>query len=220
MSAHSDFQVSVQAADRLLSMYAELRRTRGLGARGRLNAQNEDLLWLPRSAVVASISALDSYVHAVLNAQIPGVLQNPPVPEPLGKAMARLLSIKDAASFNAAFPTILSGNAVSHLSTRFKDETLSFLSYQSPDKIIAGYALLGYEDIFNEVSAIWPGPRTTPQDLKRVLANYVRRRNQIAHEGDRDHQGHARPMQPKYARDCKEYVETLVSKLNRVVYGI
>jgi uncharacterized protein (DUF2267 family) len=220
MTAHSDFQISIQASDSLLSMYAELRRNRSLGTRGRLDAQNEDLLWLPRSAVVAAISALDSYVHTVLNEKIPDALHASPVPDPLCKAMANLLPIKDAQTFASALPIISSGNVVSHLSTKYKDETLSFLSYQSPDKIIAGYALIGYSNIFDEVAAIWPGPRTNSEDLKRSLANYVKRRNQIAHEGDRDHQGRARAMQPQYARQCKDFVVNLVSKLNRVVYDI
>lgn len=220
MSALTDFQVSVQASDRLLSMYAELRRNRGLGARGRLDVQNEDLLWLPRSAVVAAISALDSYVHAVLNDKIPSALQANPVPEPLCKVMATLLPIKDAKTFASALPVITSGNVISDLSTKLKEETLTFLSYQAPEKIIAGYALIGYDSIFDEIAAIWQGPRTASEDLKRTLSNYVKRRNQIAHEGDRDHQGHARPMQPQYARSCKEFIEGLVTRLNRVVYGI
>ncbi|MDZ7750902.1 MAG: HEPN domain-containing protein [Gammaproteobacteria bacterium] len=220
MTADTDFQVSVQAADSLLSMYAELRRARGLGARGRLDAQNEDLLWLPRSAVVAAISALDSYIHAVLNEKIPHALQANPVPEPLCKTMADLIPIKNANTFSLALPVIAGGNVIPYLSNKYKEETLSFLSYQSPDKIIAGYALIGYEDIFTRVSAIWPGPNSTSNDIKRQLANYVKRRNQIAHEGDRDQHGQARHMQPRYARDCKEFVANLVSRLNRVVYGI
>ena len=201
-------------------MYAELRRERGLGARGRLDAANEDLLWLPRSAVVAAISALDSYIHAVLIDRIPDALRSDEVPESLCNAMSRLLPIKDARTFSSALPYLLSTHAIDDLAEKYKEETLSFLSYQAPDKVIAGYALIGYGDIFDDVSAIWPGPRSTAEEIKRQLANYVRRRNQIAHEGDRDQHGHARAMQPQYARNCRSFIESLVSRLNRVVYGI
>jgi len=220
MTAHADFQVSVQAADSLLLMYAELRRHRNLGARGKLSAENEDLLWLPRSAVVAALSALDSYVHAGLDEKIPETLQANPVPRALCKAMAALIPIKNADGFSDALPIITSSNVIAELSAKYKEETLSFLSCQSPNKLIAGYALIGHQNIFGDVSEHWPGPSTTSEDLKRQLANYVRRRNQIAHEGDRDHHGNARPMQPQYAQSCKEFVVNLVTRLNRVVYGI
>lgn len=216
MSIFSDFQESIEASDSLLSMYAELRLKRGLGARGRLDAQNEDLLWLPRSAVVAAISALDSYVHAVLYDRIPGILNSGNIPQPLGDAMARLTPIKDSNSFSSALRIVIAGNFTTHLSNEFKDKTLSFLSYQAPDKIIAGYALIGVNNVFEQVAKTWQGPNSSTSDLKRILANYVKRRNQIAHEGDRDQQGNARPMQPDYARNCKAFIENLVVRLEKI----
>jgi hypothetical protein len=111
-------------------------------------------------------------------------------------------------------------NIYVELTQRLEDKTLSFLSYQSPEKILAGYELIGHDDIFDSVSQFWPGPNTTAGDIKRMLANYVKRRNQIAHEGDREANGVVRHMQPIYATQCAEFVENLVSKLNRVVYGI
>jgi hypothetical protein len=219
MTALDEFRVSVQAADSLLSMYAELRARRGLGTRGRLDVLNEDLLWLPRSAVVAAMSALDAYVHAVLNDRIPDALQMNPIPEPLCKAMVEIITIKNEKTFATALRFMAGGNIIHKLCEKYSRETLAFLAYQAPDKVIAGYALLGIDDIFDRVSGMWPGPRTTTDDVKRQLANYVKRRNQIAHEGDRDQQGQARPMQPQYARDCKDFVVNLVTRLNRVVYG-
>src|SRR5581483_11405173 len=75
MTALTDFHHSIASARSLISMYAELRRSRGLGQRGRLSPENEDLLWLPRAAVVTALSSLDAYVHAVLHDQIPQALQ-------------------------------------------------------------------------------------------------------------------------------------------------
>lgn len=53
MSAFATFQQNIQAADKLVAMYRELRLNRKLSARGQLDAENQDLLWLPRSAAVA-----------------------------------------------------------------------------------------------------------------------------------------------------------------------
>jgi len=51
-----------------------------------------------------------------------------------------------------------------------------------------------------------------------MLAGYVKRRNQIAHEGDREANGAVRHMQPQYAMKVAAFVENLVFRLNRVVY--
>ena len=199
-------------------MYIELRRERGLGPRGRLPSGNEDLLWLPRSAVVVAIASLDAYIHAVLYDRIPRALRRNPIPENLCEAMARIVAIKDVKTFRRAFPLISGKHRYDRLTNQLRDETLAFQSFQTPDKIIYAYGLIGHTDIFVSVSNIWPGPRTSDEDIKRQLSNYVRRRNQIAHEGDREANETIRHMQPSYAKNCADFIENLVSKLDRVVY--
>lgn len=71
ITAYAGFEQSVAAADSLVEMCGELRRLRGLGRRGRLNATDQDLRWLPRSAVVAAMSADDAYIHDALREQQP-----------------------------------------------------------------------------------------------------------------------------------------------------
>lgn len=220
MTIYGDFQNSIAAADKLLDMYVELRRSRGLGQRGGLSAANIDLLWLPRSAVVASLSALDAYVHSVVYDRLPHALQLSPIPQSLCEAMSSILAIKNAEGFRNAAPIIASTDSFAELSRLLKEKTLVFVSYQAPEKIIAAYDLIGQNNIFDRVSAMWPGPGTSADDIKRYLANYVKRRNQIAHEGDLEHGGRERSMQPLYAQNCKEFVVNLTSRLNRVVYGI
>jgi len=216
---YRDFQHSIASARRLTDMYSELRRHRGLGRRGVLAPPNEDLLWLPRSAVVAALSSLDAYVHAVLYDRIPHALRGNPISDELCNAMANIVPIKSASSFRDALPVILAANVHAKLTARLRDQTLTFLSYQAPEKILAAYDMIGHPSIFDSVSRTWPGPRTSPDILKRRLANYVRRRNQIAHEGDRDKRRRVRHMRPEYANECASFVENLVLRLNRVVYG-
>lgn len=220
MTIYGDFQNSISAADKLLAMYFELRRLRGLGRRGALSAANNDLLWLPRSAVVSSLSALDAYVHAVVYDRLPYALRLSPIPQSLCEAMSSIIPIKNAEGFRAAAPIIVNADSFAELSNLLRDKSIAFLSYQAPEKIIAAYGLIGQNDIFDRVSAIWPGPATSSEDIKRYLANYVKRRNQIAHEGDLEPSGVQRPMQPIYAQGCAEFVGNLVARLNRVVYGV
>lgn len=218
MTAYTDFQNSITAANSLVQMYKELRTARGLGQRGRLTTQNEDLLWLPRSAIVTSLSALDAYVHAVLTDRIPHVLQEHSIPNALAQAMSEIVPIKNAQTFREALPVLAATNIHQELANRLGDQSLAFLSYQAPEKIIAGYDMIGHNSIFDSVSALWPGPNSTAADIKRTLASYVKRRNQIAHEGDREANGAVRHMQPQYASKVATFVENLVFRLNRVIY--
>ena len=200
-------------------MYVELRQARGLGKRGQLNADNQGLLWIPRSAVVAAISAMDAYIHAVLDERIPLALGQPNIPDTLADAMAELLPIKNGNGFKSAYPILSSGNTPAVLTARLRDKNLQFLSYQAPDKIIAAYSMIGKARVFDDVAALWPGPKTTSDEIKRRLANYVKRRNQIAHEGDYEAGGAVRQMQPAYANNCTDFIESLTLRLDRVVYG-
>jgi hypothetical protein len=134
--------------------------------------------------------------------------------------MANIISIRNGASFRDALPIISAGNLKAELTARLRDQTLSFATYQAPEKILAAYEMIGHGTIFDSVSALWPGPRTTADDIKRTLANYVKRRNQIAHEGDREASGAVRHMRPEYANQCTAFVENLVSRLDRVVYSV
>ena len=115
VTALTDFEHSIASAKSLTAMYSELRRLRGLGQRGRLTAANEDLLWLPQSAVVASLSALDAYVHAVLYDRIPEAMKGVVIPDALCEAMAKIIPIKGAAFFRDALPIISAPNVTMEL---------------------------------------------------------------------------------------------------------
>lgn len=221
MTALAQFSTNIVAADRLVAMYRELRANRNLGARGQLNAANQDLLWLPRSAVVATVSALDTYVHSVVYDRVPNLLAHAnPIPEPLADQFAQLLPIRNANTFRDALPIVIAPNAAALLIESLKEKYLRFQSFQAPEKLVEAYRLIGFNVIFENVSDLWPGPNTTANHLRQRLAGYVRRRNQIAHEGDVEANGQPRPMQPDYAVACRNFVGGLVARLNQVVYGV
>lgn len=217
MSALSRFQASIEGALHLHEMYVELRKLRGLGARGRLGIENEDLLWMPRSSVVMSMSALDAYVHAVIIDRVPALLLSNSAPDSLLELYSSLLPVKNANGFKEIMKYINSTNPVQQLTDKVRDH-LSFMSYQAPEKITAGFELVGVKNIFQQVSDTWQGRNSTADDLRRFLANYYKRRNQIAHEGDVEHNGSSRAITPKYAKDCHDFIESLVTRMNKIIY--
>ncbi len=219
MSALEQFNRNIDASDKLVAMYRQLRVFRNLGARGRLDAPNQDLLWLPRSAVVATISALDTYVHSVVKDRLPHQFSpGAIIPESLAEQLALLMPVKNANTFRQAVPILLAHDTIGQLLKKLEDNFLQFQSFQAPDKIIEAYRLIGFNNMFEPVSDLWPGPNTTTEHLKRRLAGYVQRRNQIAHEGDLEANGQQRPMQPDYAIQCREFVGFLVQRLDQVAY--
>jgi hypothetical protein len=219
MTALQQFNLNVDASDKLVDMYRQLRGFRNLGARGRLDAQNQDLLWLPRSAVVAAISALDTYVHSVIKDKLPQLfIPGAVIPDSLAEQVSLLIPIRNANTFRQAVPVLLAQDTIGQLLKKLENSFLQFQSFQAPDKIIEAYRFIGFTNIFDSVSDLWPGPNTTSEDLKRRLAGYVQRRNQIAHEGDLEVNGSQRPMQPDYAIACREFIGSLVNRLNQVAY--
>jgi hypothetical protein len=79
--------------------------------------------------------------------------------------------------------------------------------------------MIGRPDIFDTVADLWPGPGTTADRIRRRLFAYVKRRNQIAHEGDYEAGGAVRPMRPQYSNQCADFIENLTIRLDRAVYG-
>jgi len=220
MTALQSFTNCIGSARQLTAMYSELRESRKLGARGRLDTANEDLLWLPRSAVVIAMAGLDAYVQAVLDDQIPRVLKSGSIPDSLCKKLSDVMPVKNSESFRDALPIIKSSNFEETIYKKLREDNLQFLSFQTPAKIDDAYVLIGKDDIFTQVASTWPGPATGEDELRKRIVKYNKRRNEIAHEGDVQSSGVARRMQPQYAIACADFIENLVIRLNRIVYGL
>jgi|GEM_PF-1881308 len=218
MRAFDHFSNSIEAADDLLTAYADLRVHRKLGARGKLDAVNIGLLALPRAAVVAAIAALDAYVHAVLYDRIPVILQQLSIPDELCELMWKSLPVKDAKTFRMALPVLASKDSLAMVFETVKTNKLNNFVYQKPDKVIGAYKLIGIPDIFKCVADLWQGPNTSATRLKEYLKEYAVRRDKITHEGDHESDGTPRLMQPAYARECHKFIVGLVIRMNDVVY--
>ncbi len=130
-----------------------------------------------------------------------------PPPAALCEQLAQLITIKSGAAFKEALPLLMAADTIGGLLAKLEERYLRFQSFQAPEKILEAYRLIGHEDIFDAVSDLWPGPNTEAEHIKRRLAGYFQRRNQIAHEGDRE-------------ANCQAFVTNFVSRLNQAVYGV
>ena len=216
MTPKQQFDINIRAADYYVRMYKELRQLKGLGARGQLDSANRYLLWLPRAAVVSALSSLDAYVHQTLYERIPQLLGGPhsDVPDELAKMVSSVTPFKSADDVRKLVKLMNSSDPASSLATSIEKGKLQFASFQAPHKIEGAYKLVGVDDPFGAVAAAWPGPATSKDEIRNKLDRYYKRRNQIAHEGDLNLQYNPRPMQPKYASDCRTFIAGLVERLD------
>lgn len=128
------------------------------------------------------------------------------------------ISVKKGADVKAAMKYVQSHEPHKLISETMKEDNFQYASFQSPDKINNAYRFIGVMNIFEEVARRWPGPGTTSENLKRRLQVFYKRRNQIAHEGDLDSSHNVRVITPDYSKQCKEFIEALVSKLDDIVF--
>lgn len=222
MTPYEQFKINKDAAAIYARTYLELRQLKLLGSRGTLSEENKYLLWLPRAGVVGAVGALDHYVHQVLYEKIPEKLRGNPaeLPESLCDLILRVASLKNAVSVRENIHFVQSATGPDDIAVAIRDKVLQFEAFQAPDKIVRAFAFLGYADILEDISATWQGPNTDRRDIAKRLDQYVKRRNQIAHEGDLQSTHRPRPITPMYASDCLTFVFNLVWRLNGILYGL
>jgi len=129
----------------------------------------EDLL---RASYVMALSAMDAYFHAKILGRI---VQHAKEPAPSESLLNSKILVSDfiaaQRSYKRKYQALRSAI----------ERTLSYQSLQAPDKIASGLSLIGVTDFWKSVASI------LKQDRKKLLARVrrmVKRRNQIAHEGD------------------------------------
>lgn len=221
MKPLEQFEQTIVAADDYLKMYGELRDLKHLGARGPLDTSNAYLTWLLRGTVVSCMSSLDAYVHAVLYDLMPALLWSYPAaaPDDLCDCILRVFAVRKREQVPEALEYITAPDGPDQLFKKVKEGVFELQAYQAPDKVVQAYRLIGYDDILVFVANAWPGPNTSRDEIAGRLARYVKRRNQIAHEGDLEQSsGTPRPMTPDYARNCIAFTRGLVTRLDDAVY--
>jgi hypothetical protein len=165
----------------------------------------------------ARVSALDLYVHELVAQQMRAIFdgQRPACAGYLRFQLSldTVLRIRTAASQSDA-------SAAFDLEVR---EQLSYLTFQHPEKIADAIRLFSPIEMWNEV-AIKFGATATNQNveakrLKQALSLIVRRRNQIAHEGDLQptQLGEPWPIMQSDLSFVATFIENLVQAIDAVV---
>ena len=217
MEPIDQFRTNINAARNYLTMYRELRSLKKLGAKGPLDENNQYLLWLPRAAIVSSMSSLDSYVHQVLYGNIPQLLKNSyEIPKKLKDLVVRVSPIKNESHVEEAIFYIRSPTGPDRLADSIRENVLNYQSYQAPDKVVEAYRVLGVYDVLQDVADRWSGPNTDRDHISSRLERYSKRRNQIAHEGDLDTHNNPRRITPDYGDSCISFIENIVSRMDQI----
>jgi hypothetical protein len=160
-SAKSLFSKNIQSAKDSLGLYDAIVR---------LNPQDVDIDWVLRSAVVFTVSALDTYFHDKVKYRVGRYsLENLPPGLSRFEIPIRELSKWDKARRKG---NVLRNWVVEYLATK---------PLQSPNSISDALKLVGIESLW---STIEPNKRDRDGILKE-LNEMIKRRNQISHEGDR-----------------------------------
>lgn len=190
-TAKSLFDLNTQGAEQCIRIYD--------GASGLPSSL--DLDWLLRSAIVLAVSAMDAYFHDKTRYRISRFDLNT-----LPKQLAVLkIPLSEVGRWDKAKRkgNVLRDWVVEHLAVK---------PLQSPSAIADALKLVGIQDFWN---AIEPNNSDRKALLNR-LNELVKRRNQIAHEGDRlqyRSSGKAlRPIKRDYVVGEIEFVKELVHK--------
>lgn len=191
-SAKSLFDLNITSAEHCMKLHDGIKR---LGS-------NLNISWLLRATVVFSISALDAYFHDKI------------------KYRAGKFSASEMPPAMAGFKIPLSGltqweNAErkGNVLRNWLTEHFSTRPLQRRDQIADALKLVGITDLWATIEPNSPKLTTLLSDM----ASQVQRRNQIAHEGDRDPSRSGgkklRPIDPKYAQGCIDFVKDLVTRI-------
>jgi hypothetical protein len=156
---------------------------------------------LYRAAIVMSVSAMDAYFHAKV---LRYVIAHSKSAEPSSALLKTRITVAD----------FVAGNAKKRRNTALRaalGRIMSFQSYQSPENVASALSKIGVQDFWNGVSAKLG---RSSEEIRGVLSDIVKRRNQIAHEGDLSQSKKARNkprrIEPKLARDYLQFIEGLV----------
>lgn len=159
-SAKSLFILNIQSAQDCLSLYDGLSALR----------TSMELSWLLRASVVFVVSAIDTYFHDKVRYRV-GKFGLDDIPPQLGNfeiQIKKLINWKVAAR---------KGNVLRNWVTEY----LSTKPLQSPNTIADALKLCGIESLWDKIEPI----KSNKEMLLTKLNALVKRRNQIAHEGDR-----------------------------------
>ncbi len=164
---------------------------------------NLDTDWLLRGAVVFLVSALDTYCHDRIKYGLSRAV-GAGMPEALRRHRITIGDLEDWEGSRRK------GNVIRN----WIAEHLATVPLQSPDRIAEYMRYIGIEQLWNRVE-----PDSTKRSrLLGTLNELIKRRNQIAHEGDRlsgrSSGKRLRPISLAKVKEWQAFVEKLISDID------
>lgn len=189
-SAASLFEKNIESAEHCLTLFDAI---------SKLAPKGIDLDWILRASVVFVVSALDTYFHDKVKYRV-GKYSLEDLPKALAKFEIR---ISDISTWERAERkgNVLRNWVTDHFSTK---------PLQSPQRIAEALKFAGIEDVWREIEKD-DGER---RELIGRFDALIRRRNQIAHEGDREQ---SRKSGKKVRGITRDYVSGSIDYAKNIV---
>lgn len=163
---------------------------------------------LLRASLVMAVSAMDAYFHAK-------ILRYVVVHSKSKKPSRRLLNEKIKVS------DFINGQKKKRSYAALRaaiERNLSYQSLQGPDKIADALGLIGVSDFWKLVAE---NLNEQKNSLQNKINRVVKRRNQIAHEGDlsqsKKTRNKSRSIDPKTVREAIDLIEKIVDAAEKII---
>jgi hypothetical protein len=191
-TAKSLFDLNIQSSEDLIQLYDGIEK---LGTK-------LEVSWLLRAAIVFSVSALDAYFHDKIKYRAGKFdLQDMP------PALARFeVPLGDLTKWDGA-------NRKGNVIRNWLAEHYSTIPLQRKDDITSALKMVGIESVWATIE-----PDSPKRDaLFEKLKEFIRRRNQIAHEGDRESSRRSgkklRSINRPLAQESVDFAKGLVKRI-------
>jgi hypothetical protein len=191
-TAKSLFDLNIKSSREMLDLYDGINK---LGTK-------LEITWLLRGVVVFSVAALDAYFHDKVKYRA-GRYDLQDMPPRLAKFE---IPLSDLAKWDGAQRkgNVIRNWLVDHFST---------IPLQRKDAISDALKFVGIDSVWATIE-----PNTPERDrMLNVMSDYIKRRNQIAHEGDRESSRKSgkrlRPISRVYAEECMTFVVDMVGRV-------
>lgn len=182
---------------------------------------NHDILSeLLRSALVTSVSALDRYMHDLILEKCWKLLsqREDNIPKKLRELKIPVIEVRKATEAIRKDPTARPGGRVKKA---LQDVMHKEMTFQKAFSVENGAKMLGIKSFWSEVARRMPGGPTS-ENVKKMLDDIAKRRNQIVHESDlerkvRSRKLSMRPIKLADARSSVDWMQNFVTSIELVV---
>jgi hypothetical protein len=203
LSSYEVFEKCIKRAENLISFHSSTEKIEEISDQHYCDCY--------RAAVVLSISALDAFVRKVVISEIVKMISDK---KPLNTKLSDYL--KGLLNQDKLLEAARNYDLIERVEEAIKSD-FETKSFQGEWKISSYMEMVGYKDIFSEVSV---KVDINEKNLKRKLSVFTTRRHIIAHSGDIDlnqnpHKENV--IDKKYANECVETVRLFAKTINDII---